>query len=414
MSDLNAIRQQYEKFQSQGLKLMMTRGQPSDENFDLSLPMLNILDSEDIKTENGIDIRNYPGGVAGIPEARRLFASQMDVAPEELIVGNNSSLELMGSIFQWALLKGVNGSSGGWIHDQPKLIVTIPAYDRHFKLVENLGFTIVPVAITSEGPDIDAVEALAAADASIKGIYFVPNYSNPTGDSMSQAVAERLCNMPTAAPDFTIFADDAYRVHHLVENPDPQPRLLEIAKAAGNANRVMLFGSTSKVTFASGGIGFAAMSEENLAYWVKVLNLQTIGPNKVEQLRHVRFLTKYPGGLKGLMRDHAKILKPKFDAVERILTEELGGKGLATWTTPKGGYFVSFDLLRPIADRVVELAKEAGVALTPAGATYPGGVDPNNSNIRLAPTRPPVEEVEAAMYVVACCVKLASAEFDTQ
>jgi DNA-binding transcriptional MocR family regulator len=411
MSD---IQQQYENYKAQGLKLNMQRGQPSDQDFDLSLPMLNIIDSEDVVTPSGIDIRNYPGGVAGLPEARALFCKQLGVEPPEIIIGNNSSLELMSSILSWALLKGVKGSESGWVTQSPKLIVTVPGYDRHFSLAMGLGFELVTVAITEEGPDIDAVEELAAHDPSIKGIFFVPTYSNPTGDTISERVATRLVGMQTAAPDFTIFADDAYAVHHLVDNPNPAPNLLALAKAAGNAERVILFGSTSKITFASGGISFIGMSEANVAHWSKVLGLQTIGPNKVEQWRHVRFLEKYPGGMAGLMSDHARILKPKFDAVERVLSEELGETGLATWRIPQGGYFVSFDTTRPVASRVVELAKEAGVALTPAGATYPGKVDPNNQNIRLSPSRPPADEVEAAMRVVACCVKLASAEYDAQ
>jgi len=218
--------------------------------------------------------------------------------------------------------------------------------------------------------------------------------------------------MSTAAPDFTIFADDAYSVHHLTEHPDPVPNLLTLAKEAGTEDRVILFGSTSKVTFSSGGIGLAGMSPGNIKFWASALSTQSIGPNKAEQWRHVLFLRNYPGGLSGLMNDHAKILKPKFDIVQTVLNRELGNQDLASWTQPRGGYFVSLDTRRPIASRVVELAKEAGLALTPTGATYPGNVDPHNRNIRLAPTRPPLDEVELAMEIVACCIKLASAEAD--
>ncbi len=414
MQALNPIKAEYENYQAQGLNLNMKRGQPSDADFDLSLAMLDILNREDFITESGIDIRNYPGGVTGLPEARKLFCQTLGVQANEMLIGNNSSLELMGSILSWAMLRGVINSEQAWVGQKPKLIVTVPGYDRHFKLALGLGFELITVPITSEGPDIEAVEQLAAQDASVKGIYFVPTYSNPTGDSLSHAVAERLVAMPTASADFTIFADDAYAVHHLVEEPEPQPNLLALAKAHGNPERVILFGSTSKITFASGGIGYAAMSEKNIAYWTQLLGLQTIGPNKVEQLRHVRFLQKYPGGIQGLMRDHAKIIKPKFDVLESVLSAELGGGDYATWTKPKGGYFVSLDTTRPVASRVVELANGAGVALTNAGATYPNGIDPENRNIRLAPTRPPVDEVEKAMRVVACCIKLASAEYDAQ
>lgn len=412
MSQLAALQSEFEAIKGRGLDLNMKRGQPSDLNFDLSLPMINIIDGEDVMTESGIDIRNYPGGVAGLPEARALFSQNIGVEASEIIVGNNSSLELMASIFQWALLKGVKGSSSGWITDTPKLIVTEPGYDRHFKLAAALGFELVSVDITATGPDMDQVEKLAAGNASIKGIFFVPTYSNPTGDTISAETAQRLASMPTAAPDFTIFADDAYAVHHLSNDAAAAPNLLTACKAAGNPDRVILFGSTSKITFASGGIGFIGMSEGNVAHWLKVLGLQTIGPNKVEQLRHVRFLQQYPDGVTGLMRDHAAILKPKFDAVQTVLAAELGGAGLASWSNPAGGYFVSLDTDRPVADRVVALAAEAGVALTPAGATFIGGIDKANKNIRLAPSRPPLAEVEQAMRVVAFCIKLASAEYD--
>jgi len=396
MTDFDALLQQHQEYKTRNLALNMERGQPSDDNFNLS--------------DNGIDIRNYPGGALGLMEARELFCEQLNVAPDEIIIGNNSSLEMMGFFFSRALLKGVNGSSRGWIHDSPKLIVTEPGYDRHFLLARELGFELLTVKMTGTGPDMDAVEKLVANDASVKGIYFVPTYSNPTGETISKACAERLINVPTAADDFTIFADDAYSVHHLHDNSPPAPNLLKIAKDSGKPNRVILFGSTSKVTFASGGVGMAGMSKDNLAYWSKAISVQTIGPNKAEQWRHVLFLRQYPGGLEGLMQAHAKILKPKFDKVQEVLNRELGNHNLATWTDPRGGYFVSLDTVQPIASRVIELAKEAGLALTPTGATFASGTDPDNRNIRLAPTRPPLDEVELAMEIVACCIKLATAE----
>ncbi|MEM8858488.1 MAG: aminotransferase class I/II-fold pyridoxal phosphate-dependent enzyme [Chloroflexota bacterium] len=411
MSDIQALNEQFEAYKALNLKLAMTRGQPADENFDLSNDMLTIVSGEDTVTPSGIEIRNYPGGVAGLLEARELFGNMLGVNAAEMIVGNNASLSIMNQVLTWALLKGVNGSPAPWMPDNPKLIVTIPGYDRHFKLAQALGYELVPVDITSTGPDIEAVEKLAAEDASIKGIFFVPVYSNPTGDSVSDEVVRRLVSMPTAAPDFTIFADNAYAVHHLDPNDKTIPlNFLTAAKDAGNPNRVILFGSTSKVTFASGGIGFMGTSEENVAYFSKLFGLTTIGPNKIDQFRHVRFFQTIDGGIDGLMAQHADILKPKFDAVHRVLKEHLGDSGLATWTEPKGGYFISLNTTKPVASRVVELAKELGVALTPAGATYPGGVDPHNTNIRLAPSRPPLEEVEKAMEVVALCIKLASAE----
>lgn len=414
MSNQEQLQQQYEQTKALGLNLNMQRGQPSDADFDLSNNMLNIVTTDDLVTSSGIAIRNYPGGVAGLPEARELFGSLIGVKPSETIVANNSSLELMSLVLMWALLRGLKDSDAPWATQSPKLIVTIPGYDRHFKLALGLGFELVTVEMTGDGPDIDAVEKLAAADPAIKGIYFVPTYSNPTGESISDEKVRRLAAMQTAAPDFTIFADDAYRVHHLTDNPDNPLNLLQACQEAGNPDRAYLFGSTSKITFAGAGVGYLGTSEANVAYLSSLMGLQTIGPNKIEQYRHVKFLTEYPDGVAGLMAEHAKIIAPKFSAVQEVLDNELGGSGLATWTNPKGGYFISLDTTKPVADRVVALAKEAGVALTPAGATYPGGNDPHNANIRLAPTRPPVDEVLKAMEVVALCIKLASAEYDAQ
>ncbi len=410
MNQLEASKKQYEAFKNKNLSLNMQRGQPSDADFELSNEMLTIVNEDTLITPSGIDIRNYPGGISGLPEARALFATVIGVRPEEMIVGNNSSLDLMGKVLTWALLRGLKDSPRPWIGDKPKMIVTVPGYDRHFHLLEMLGYEIVPVDITPNGPDMDAVETLAKEDTAVKGIFFVPTYSNPTGDTVSDETVRRLAKMKTAVPDFTIFADDAYRVHHLTDTPAEPLNLLHACAAAGNPHRIYIFGSTSKITFASGGIGYFATSTENVSYISKLLGAQSIGPNKIEQYRHVRFLQMYPGGVAGLMQEHAKLLAPKFQAVQEVLNRELGGTGLATWTHPKGGYFVSLDTAKPIADRVIALAKEAGVALTPAGATYPQKKDPHNRNIRLSPSRPPVAEVALAMEVVAACIKLASAE----
>lgn len=412
MSGLEESRKEYEAFKSKNLALNMQRGQPSDADFDLSNEMLTIVNEDTLITPSGVDIRNYPGGIAGLKEARELFAPILGTKPEEMIVGNNASLELMSKVLTWALLKGLVGSPRPWIQDNPKMIVTVPGYDRHFHLLDTLGYEMIQVAITTEGPDMDAVEALVKEDASIKGIYFVPTYSNPTGDTVSDETVRRLASMETAASDFTILADDAYRVHHLGADQDNPISLIRACAEAGNPNRPYVFGSTSKITFAGGGICYLGTSVENVAYLSKLMGAQSIGPNKIEQYRHVRFLQTYPGGIEGLMNKHAELLAPKFQAVQDVLERELGDTGLATWTNPKGGYFVSLDTTRPVADRVVELAKEAGVSLTPAGATYPLKKDPNNSNIRLSPSRPPVAEVQQAMEVVAACVKLASAEYD--
>lgn len=412
MESLKDLQLRYETLKGLGLKLNIERGQPSDENFNLSNAMLTIVTEKDIMTQSGFDIRNYPGGILGLPEARTLFAPVLGAKPEEMLVGNNASLLLLSKVLMWAMLRGLLGSPAPWCKlDKPKMIVTVPGYDRHFTLLHELGFEMVPVRITKDGPDMDAVEK-AAADPSVKGILFVPTYSNPTGDTASDATVMRLASMKTAAPDFTIFADDAYLVHHLVENPVKPKNLLRACEEAGHPNRVYLFSSTSKTTFASGGLGFMATSVANLAYIAKLFGTMFIGPNKAEQLRHVKFLSAYPGGIAGLMKEHSKLLKPKFDITQSVLERELGGTGLATWSKPEGGYFISLDTAKPVAKRAVALCKEAGVAITPAGATYPFGRDPQDANIRISPTRPPVAELEKAIEVLAVCIKLASAEFD--
>ncbi len=407
-SAMSTTRERYDSLRALGLKLDLTRGQPGDDDFDISNPMLTIVDDKSLVTPSGVALRNYPGGIAGIKEARELFAPMLGVEPDEVIVGNNASLALEGNVLMWAMLRGVPRSPAPWCKGDVKFIVTVPGYDRHFLMLERLGISMVTVGMNADGPDLAAIEKLVASDASIKGLLYVPTYSNPTGDTTSQAVADRLGAMKTAAPDFTIFADDAYAVHHLDDSPPAHPDLLGAAKKAGNLTRVILFGSTSKITFAGAGVSFLAGSKETIAWIGGLMATQMITPNKVEQYRHVLFLGRYPGGIAGVMKAHAKLLAPKFAAVEDVLSRELGGKGLACWTKPKGGYFVSLDTEKPVASKVVQLAKQAGVALTPAGATYPFGKDPNDRNIRISPTRPPLDQVKKAMEVVAVCVQLAS------
>ncbi|WP_420596019.1 aminotransferase class I/II-fold pyridoxal phosphate-dependent enzyme [Deinococcus sp.] len=412
-AQLASARAAYDALKARNLKLNMQRGQPSDADFDLSNPMLDILGENDFMAGN-TDIRNYPGGVQGLPEIRELFGAYLDVPASQVIVWNNASLELQAFALTTALLHGLRGSPQPWVRlgSKPKMIVTVPGYDRHFLLLETLGYELVSVGMQDDGPDLDAVEKLAA-DALVKGMLFVPTYSNPSGESISEDKARQLANLKAAAPDFTIFADDAYRVHHLFEDDRDVPvNLIKLCAEAGNPDRAIVFASTSKITFGGGGLGFFASSPETTAYLAKFLGVQSIGPNKVEQFRHVKFLRQYPGGLAGLMNDHAKLLAPKFQAVYDALEEALGTSGeYATWKTPKGGYFVSLDTTLPVADRVVELAEAAGVSLTPAGATSPGGKDPHNTNIRLSPSRPPLEEVREAMRAVAVCIRLASEEY---
>jgi DNA-binding transcriptional MocR family regulator len=405
---MSTIRERYDALRALGLKLDLTRGQPGDDDFDLSNAMLTIVDDQALVTPSGVSLRNYPGGIAGLKEAREMFASVLGVQPDEILVGNNASLELEGKALMWAMLKGVPKSPAPWGKGEVKIIVTVPGYDRHFLMLERLGIGMIPVAMTAAGPDIAAVEKIVASDANVKGMLYVPTYSNPTGDTTSQAVADRLGRMPTAAPDFTIFADDAYAVHHLDDSPPPHPDLLGACKKAGNPTRVILFGSTSKITFAGGGVSFLGGSKEIIAWIGELMGTQMITPNKVEQYRHVLFLGRYPGGIAGIMKAHAKLLAPKFAVVDEVLSRELGGKNLARWTKPKGGYFISLDTEKSVASQVVRLAKDAGVALTPAGATYPFGKDPSDRNIRISPTRPPVDQVRKAMEVVAVCIQLAS------
>jgi DNA-binding transcriptional MocR family regulator len=401
----------YEDFKARGLKLNMQRGQPSDADFDLSADLLTAVGPDDVVTPSGVDVRNYSALVAGLPEARQLFGEYLDLDAAEVLVWNNASLELQAHVLTMMLLRGPRAGSA-WVGGNPTIIVTAPGYDRHFSLLEGLGLRLVTVDVQPDGPDVDAIQRLAAEDPSIAGVLFVPTYSNPGGESISPDKARRLVSLQAANPGFTIFADDAYRAHHLfADDRDSTVNFVRLAAEAGNPDRAFVFASTSKITFAGAGLGFVGSSAENIAWLGSYLSAVSIGPNKVEQYRHVRFLRSYPGGVEGLMAAHAKLIAPKFAAVAEILDRELGGTELATWSRPRGGYFVSLDTALPVADRVVQLAGDAGVSLTPAGATFPLGKDPANSNIRLAPTRPELADVRLAMEVVAACIKLASEEY---
>lgn len=409
MTELAAAQAAYDVLASAGLKLNLQRGQPSDADFDLSNDLLCAIGPAET-TMDGIDLRNYPGGLTGLPSARALFGRYLGLDAPKVVVWNNSSLELQALVLTFALLHGVRGTSAGWVHERPRMIVTVPGYDRHFLMLETLGFELVAVGMEADGPDVEAIAALAASDPRVKGVLFVPTYANPGGETITPEKARRLAAMPTAAPDFTVLADDAYRGHHLGE-PVETVNFVQLCADAGHPDRAFVFGSTSKITFAGAGLGFVGTSVDNVGMLATYLGAQSIGPNKVEQARHVRFLEAYPGGIDGLMRAHAELIAPKFAAVDAVLADELGTDGsYATWTTPRGGYFSSLFTTAPVASRVVELANAAGVSLTPAGATYPGGNDPDNRNIRLAPTRPPVGEVRTAMRVAAACIRLATAE----
>jgi DNA-binding transcriptional MocR family regulator len=400
-----ALRARYDTARARGLALDMTRGKPCSEQLDLSLGMLEL---RDYRTAAGSDCRNY-GQLEGLPEARQLFAEVLQVEPAEVVVGGNSSLALMHDTIVQALLKGTPDAPPWNAQTPVKFLCPSPGYDRHFAICERYGIEMIVVPMAADGPDMDAVERLAGSDPLVKGIWCVPRYSNPTGVTYSHGVVERLACMQTAAPDFRIFWDNAYAVHHLVERPAGLTNILAACRAAGHQERPLIFTSTSKISFAGGGVAAMASSAANVRHLLAALSIQTIGYDKLNQLRHVRFF-KDAAGIAAHMRRHAAILAPKFAAVHEILDCELGGTGSAEWSRPEGGYFVSLDTLDGCAARVVAMAKAAGVELTKAGATFPQGKDPRDRNIRLAPSLPGLAEIRGAMEVVAICVQLASIE----
>jgi DNA-binding transcriptional MocR family regulator len=399
--------QRYREFQSRALTLDMTRGKPCAEQLDLSLEMLDGDIAKAYLDQNGLDCRNY-GGLDGIPAAKGLFAEYMQVEPAELIIGGNSSLNLMHDTILRGMVKGMLNGTTPWSQlPKVKFLCPSPGYDRHFFICEYLGIEMIPVNMLDDGPDMDQVEDLVAEDELIKGIWCVPQYSNPTGVVYSDNVVERLANMKTRAKDFRIFWDNAYAVHHLVDNPTPLKDILVACREAGNPERALLFGSTSKITFAGAGLAMMAGSQKNMEWVKNQMAFQTIGPDKLNQLRHVLFF-KDIGGIMAHMKKHAAILSPKFEAVQRILDRELEGKNIARWSKPQGGYFVSIDTMEGCAAAVVKKAAEAGVKLTPAGSTYPYKNDPLDRNIRIAPSFPPLENVQAAMKLVAICIQIIS------
>lgn len=401
-----ALVHRYNAFQGRALNLDMTRGKPGADQLDLANQMLATVTPEDYKAADGTDCRNY-GGLDGLPEAKALFADFMGVGIEEVIIGGNASLSLMYDCFMRALVFGVGAGQKPWSQQGPlKFLCPSPGYDRHFAICEQLGMEMITVDMGPDGPDMDTVEKLVAADSAIKGIWCVPKYSNPGGDVYSDGVIERLAAMPTAAEDFRIFWDNAYAYHHLTDEVPAQACMLAACRAAGNPDRVYMFGSTSKISFAGAGLAVMAASSANIDWTRKQLFFQTIGPDKLNQLRHVRFF-KDLAGIEAHMKKHQALLAPKFAAVQAILERELGGTGLAAWSEPRGGYFVSIDTADGCARKVVRMAAEAGVKLTGAGATYPYGKDPRDRNIRIAPSLPPVAEIEVAMELVAICIKIA-------
>ena len=402
------LQEKYETYRGRKLKLDMSRGKPCPEQLDLSMGMMDVLKIDDyLKASDGMDCRNY-GGLDGIPEAKQLFAQMLGVDTNEIIIGGNSSLAMMHDTVARAMLHGVKGSDAPWGKLQVvKFLCPSPGYDRHFAICELFQIEMIVIDMLPDGPDMDTIEQLVSEDPAIKGIWCVPKYSNPDGITYSDEVVDRLAAMKTKAKDFTIIWDDAYTIHHLSSTPDSLKNILTACRDAGNPDRVLMFSSTSKISFAGSGIAMMAASMENLNLIKKQLAVQTIGPDKVNQLRHVRFF-KDMDTIRTHMEKQAAIIQPKFDLVLTLLDSELSGKNIATWNKPNGGYFISLNTLDGCAKAVVNMAAEAGVTLTKAGATYPHGRDPRDRNIRIAPTFPSLAEMKDAIEVLCLCVQIVS------
>lgn len=400
----------YVDAKGKGLKLDMSRGKPGISQLDVSMPMLDVINSSsDMRTMLGNDTRNY-GDLDGIGECRRLMAGMVSVNKDNVLICGNSSLNIMYDTISRSMMKGVNGSTPWCKLDKVKFLCPVPGYDRHFKITEYFGIEMINIPLHKDGPDMDMVEEYVNNDPAVKGIWCVPMYSNPTGISYSDEVVRRFASLKPAAEDFRIFWDNAYCVHHLYEDRQDQIlNILEECEKAGNPNMVYIFASTSKVTFSGAGVSAVASSLENIKFIMSQMTVQTIGHDKINQLRHARYF-KNVDGMKEHMKKHAALMRPKFQAVLKVLERELGGLDIGTWTNPNGGYFISFDAMEGCAKAIVAKCKEAGMVLTGAGATFPYGKDPKDSNIRIAPSFPTPEEMTAAAELFALCVKLVTVE----
>ena len=406
---LHELQQNFEAFRARGLKLNLTRGKPSSAQLELSGELLALPGAGRYMAEGGTDCRNY-GGLQGLAEARRLFAGMLGAPAEQVVVANNSSLALMHDCVTYSLLKGTCDSAAPWSRQgEVAFLCPVPGYDRHFKICEEYGIRMIPVAMREDGPDVEEVERLVARDASIKGMWCMPKYSNPTGTTYSEAVVARLAAMKAAAPDFRLFWDNAYAVHHLTDERVEIANMLELCARHGQANRAFVFASTSKITIAGAGLALFAGSKENVKWLLARMTPRTIGPDKLNQLRHVMFL-KNEAGILELMDRQRALIAPKFQKVLEVFESKLAGVPGVSWARPKGGYFISLEVPKGRARRVVALAMEAGIELTPAGATHPYGKDPEDRTIRIAPTFPDLAEVAQAAEGVALCVLLAAAE----
>ena len=403
----SSLAAEYEAFKAQKLNLDLTRGKPSAEQLDLSNDIDRVLNGNFIDSD-GVDTRNY-GGLDGIAEAKALGAEMLGVPAQHVLAGGNSSLTMMYQCLSMAMYNGLNGADSAWhTSGDVRFLCPVPGYDRHFSACEHLGIKMQTVAMTPGGPDMDAVEAAIKADDRIKGMWCVPRFSNPSGVVYSDAVVERIASLgKIAGPDFRVFWDNAYAIHALEDTAPALANIWELSKAAGCEDSIIQFASTSKITLAGAGVAFLAASDNNLKHIKHALSFMTIGPDKVNQLRHARFFAA-EGSLQAHMKKHAEIIKPRFATVLARLEDAFADGELGRWESAQGGYFISFDTRPGLAKIVVKLAADAGVKLTPAGATFPYGDDPQDSNIRLAPTVPTVAQVDTAMHVFVNCVKLAS------
>ena len=404
----NELEEQFSEVKAKGLNLDMSRGKPSAAQLDLAMGMMDVLNSKsDLKCQEGVDCRNY-GVLDGIQEAKQLLADMMEVPKDNIVIFGNSSLNVMYDTIARSMTHGVMGSTPWCKLDKVKFLCPVPGYDRHFAITEHFGIEMINIPMTESGPDMDLVEKLVSEDEAIKGIWCVPKYSNPQGITYSDETVRRFARLKPAAPDFRIYWDNAYGIHHLYE--DKQDYLIEIlmeCKKEGNPDMVYKFCSTSKVSFPGSGVSAIAASDANLVAIRKQMTIQTIGHDKLNQLRHARFYKDIHGMVKH-MKLHADILRPKFEAVLEVLEEELGGLGIGSWLAPRGGYFISFDAMEGCAKAIVAKAKEAGLVMTPAGATFPYGKDPKDSNIRIAPSYPTPEELKIASEIFVLSVKLVS------
>ncbi|GGK69714.1 aminotransferase class I/II-fold pyridoxal phosphate-dependent enzyme [Nocardia camponoti] len=409
VSEHEAQTANYATLKTEKLTLDLTRGKPSPEQLDLSARLLTLPGEDDFRDASGTDCRNY-GGLTGLPELRAIFGELLGIDVDNIVAGNNASLEIMHDIIIFAMLYGFPDSPRPWAREETvKWLCPAPGYDRHFAITEALGIEMIPVPMNNDGPDVHVIADLIANDPTIKGLWAVPNYSNPSGAVFSEEVVRELVSLPAAAPDFKLFWDNAYAVHPLTDTAAPIVDVLGLAAAAGHPDRPLVFASTSKITFAGAGVSFFGASKTNIDWYLSHASKKSIGPDKLNQLRHLRFFGDAEG-VRAHMQKHRELLEPKFALVRRILEDRLGASKVASWTEPKGGYFISLDVLEGTAARVIALAKEAGIALTAAGSAFPYGNDPEDRNIRIAPSFPQLPELEKAMDGLATCVLLAATE----